>query len=346
MTPFARRHPHHACPPIHLSTARRVSQSTVQMIYIPSVAAAPSPPLLPPLTCPDVCTGNPMETCFYDPTCSDLGAGWGGGLGCNAGGQGQECRFCGFGEFDCCPGSCGDPITNFQGQETRYWLSMEHFTPVFEQGPLALSQLAGPANPPPGLENHKGAWVMATELKIAGLDSILVEAVDPTTLLARPNATAPPAADALTTMRLSFAGKQLKAGEHKLSMSDMTIAVNAKADPDQKIGRGFVEQIDIKAEGLHLRITSSKANKFADEVCPLRPSSPLPTSLLPWAPTCRPPPSRPAAPASAPPALSPTRPPPRTRCSPRPPTSTVEEASHPAPPHSPPDASHPHPPST
>ena len=105
MTPFARRHPHHACPPIHLSTARRVSQSTVQMIYIPSVAAAPSPPLLPPLTCPDVCTGNPMETCFYDPTCSDLGAGWGGGLGCNAGGQGQECRFCGFSIFPPCPGT-------------------------------------------------------------------------------------------------------------------------------------------------------------------------------------------------------------------------------------------------
>merc|ERR1719237_438739 len=159
----------------------------------------------------------------------------------------------------------GDPITTFQGQETRYWLSMEHFTPIFEQGPLALSQLAGPANPPPGLENHKGAWVMATELKIAGLDSILIEAVDPTTLLVRPDATAPPAAGALTTMRLSFVGKQLKAGEHKLSVSDMTIAVSAKADPDQKIGRGFVEQIDIKAEGLHLRIMSSKASKFADE---------------------------------------------------------------------------------
>ena len=37
----------------------------------------------------------------------------------------------------------------------------------------------------------------------------------------------------------------------------VTIAVSAKADPDQKIGRGFVEQIDIKSEGLHLRISSS-----------------------------------------------------------------------------------------
>jgi len=159
----------------------------------------------------------------------------------------------------------GDPITTFQGQTTRYWLSMEHFTPVFEQGPIVLSQLAGPANPPPGLENHKGAWVMAMEVDVGGVDKIVVETVDPTTLLAQPNATATPVAGALTTMRLSFVGKQLKAGEHKLSVSDMTIAVSAKADPDQKIGRGFVEKIDIKAEGLHLRITSSKANKFADE---------------------------------------------------------------------------------
>lgn len=35
---------------------------------------------------------------FYDPTCLN------GGIGCNAGGQGQECRFCGFGEMIPCPG--------------------------------------------------------------------------------------------------------------------------------------------------------------------------------------------------------------------------------------------------
>jgi hypothetical protein len=30
---------------------------------------------------------------------SDSSCAAGGGLGCNAGGQGQNCRFCGFGEF-------------------------------------------------------------------------------------------------------------------------------------------------------------------------------------------------------------------------------------------------------
>jgi hypothetical protein len=50
-----------------------------------------------------VCAG-PSEPCYLDPICltphlDDLG-----GLGCNAGGKGQECRFCGFGPFPACPG--------------------------------------------------------------------------------------------------------------------------------------------------------------------------------------------------------------------------------------------------
>ena len=55
----------------------------------------------------------------------------------------------------------------------------EHFTPVFSQGPFVLSQLAGPANPPPGLEAHKGDWVVAMEVDIAGLDKIRIETADP-----------------------------------------------------------------------------------------------------------------------------------------------------------------------
>jgi hypothetical protein len=35
---------------------------------------------------------------FEDPTCSSAG-----GSGCNAGGQGQNCRFCGFDMFPACP---------------------------------------------------------------------------------------------------------------------------------------------------------------------------------------------------------------------------------------------------
>jgi len=46
--------------------------------------------------CPTVCTGNPAERCFYDGSCN-------GGVGCNAGGKGAKCRFCGFGAYPPCP---------------------------------------------------------------------------------------------------------------------------------------------------------------------------------------------------------------------------------------------------
>lgn len=48
--------------------------------------------------CPSACTGNSAETCYFDADCLSVG-----GLGCNAGGQGQACRFCGFGNFVACP---------------------------------------------------------------------------------------------------------------------------------------------------------------------------------------------------------------------------------------------------
>lgn len=36
------------------------------------------------------CTNVGASQVFLDPTCAQ------GGVGCNAGGQGQNCRFCGF----------------------------------------------------------------------------------------------------------------------------------------------------------------------------------------------------------------------------------------------------------
>lgn len=47
--------------------------------------------------CPSACTSLEWETCFHDPSCSDpMSADYQGGIGCNAGGKGQNCRFCGF----------------------------------------------------------------------------------------------------------------------------------------------------------------------------------------------------------------------------------------------------------
>ena len=53
--------------------------------------------------CPPVCTGNPTERCFLDRLCNDPSTDPEGGRGCNAGGAGQLCRFCGFGDFAPCP---------------------------------------------------------------------------------------------------------------------------------------------------------------------------------------------------------------------------------------------------
>ena len=53
-----------------------------------------------------VCAG-PHERCFYDARCLEPWEDAHGGLGCNAGGKGKACRFCGFGEFALveCPSS-------------------------------------------------------------------------------------------------------------------------------------------------------------------------------------------------------------------------------------------------
>lgn len=50
-----------------------------------------------------VCAG-PTEPCYHDTACLDTGSDATGGLGCNAGGVGQICRFCGFEPFGACPG--------------------------------------------------------------------------------------------------------------------------------------------------------------------------------------------------------------------------------------------------
>ena len=60
-------------------------------------------------TCPSSCTGNPVERCYFSPSCTDPTLhDPKGGLGCNAGGH-PNCRFCAFGPFD--SWSCdGTPI--------------------------------------------------------------------------------------------------------------------------------------------------------------------------------------------------------------------------------------------
>ena len=49
------------------------------------------------------CAGS-AEPCYFDASCNDeTSPFYYGGLGCNAGGVDQSCRFCGFGEYNACP---------------------------------------------------------------------------------------------------------------------------------------------------------------------------------------------------------------------------------------------------
>ena len=58
--------------------------------------------------CPALCSTNASHSCYYDPTC--LGAVPRlGGAGCNAGGYGAACRFCGFDAHEACPTSSPSP---------------------------------------------------------------------------------------------------------------------------------------------------------------------------------------------------------------------------------------------
>ena len=53
--------------------------------------------------CPHKCTTNPVETCYNDVACLDPATDELSGVGCNAGGMGQNCRLCGFGANPDCP---------------------------------------------------------------------------------------------------------------------------------------------------------------------------------------------------------------------------------------------------
>ena len=52
--------------------------------------------------CPAVCGNASYHHCYHDPTCTDSTPRL-GGTGCNSFGAGQECRSCGFGDYEPCP---------------------------------------------------------------------------------------------------------------------------------------------------------------------------------------------------------------------------------------------------
>ena len=72
-----------------------------------------------------VCGRGPNEPCYYDAACDDTSL-----PGCNAGGVGQRCRFCGFGEYDSisCPEELstvhGDPLFSKNATQKKFWMPL------------------------------------------------------------------------------------------------------------------------------------------------------------------------------------------------------------------------------
>jgi len=72
-----------------------------------------------------VCGRGPSEPCYYDETCDAQTL-----LGCNAGGVGARCRFCGFGEFESIPCPTepstvhGDPLFKPNATQKKFWMPL------------------------------------------------------------------------------------------------------------------------------------------------------------------------------------------------------------------------------
>lgn len=112
---------------------------------------SPSPSLPCVESAQAVCSTNPEELCFLDATCSELDKfppGWGDG--CNAGGVGQNCRFCGFGGFQAC---------KFRG-DARNTIGWSRY--VLQSGPYTLARLAGL---PPSDLGHVGAFFLPFDIR-------------------------------------------------------------------------------------------------------------------------------------------------------------------------------------
>jgi len=157
----------------------------------------------------------------------------------------------------------GDPVTRFENRETRFWLATDVLTYVFKQLSYTIFYRAGPARATSD-PRRRGDWVVEAEVRLGGTrpETIHIEMVDPDLLNGE---TAFPVLGAnLTTIRLSVGDKQLVVGNHSLSAGAVSISV-APLGKSSRIGNGFVERVEIKGDGIHVRFTSAKAQKFSDE---------------------------------------------------------------------------------
>ena len=70
--------------------------------------------------CPAICGNASYHHCYHDPTCTDSTPRL-GGTGCNSFGAGQECRSCGFADYEPCPWPVLSPLDGLNVSNVTNW---------------------------------------------------------------------------------------------------------------------------------------------------------------------------------------------------------------------------------
>ena len=201
-----------------------------------------------------VCGRGPSEPCYYDAACDDSSL-----PGCNAGGVGARCRFCGFGEYDSvtCPGEVstthGDPLFKRNTTQKKFWMPLKEPVTLMSWQTLDKEalELSGQAYETPTTHDQ---WFDSFALTSNGKQIFNVSS----------------GFSHLGTVRLSLDGASVGVTEERKSgavnftstRSDITLELT-KLPERLRIGTKRAQKLTVRmADGFTFSVYSAKAAKF------------------------------------------------------------------------------------
>ena len=150
------------------------------------------------------------------------------------------------------PNTGGDPLTQFGGVETRYWLPAGQEVKLFAQGDVEILATAGPT---PGADQKVGDWIHSMRVVRASKTAVSVNLNR-----AAPLAPAMPIDSSLRLLNVSIAGRTMG------SLGNATVdglSVAAQRDTVKKIGNASAESIRITlGADFAVSVLAAKAVKF------------------------------------------------------------------------------------
>ena len=150
------------------------------------------------------------------------------------------------------PFAGGDPLTQFGGVETRYWLPAGQEVKLFAQGDVEILATAGPT---PGADQKVGDWIHSMRVLRASKTAVSVNLNR-----AAPLAPAMPIDSSLRLLNVSIAGRTMG------SLGNATVdglSVAAQRDTVKKIGNASAESIRITlGADFAVSVLAAKAVKF------------------------------------------------------------------------------------